>query len=177
MLRKTPLIWRRLLATACGLVAVFVALLGLTLSPISTRHTIENARKIELAFHRAIPFVEAHRRASGAFPSDDELARLSEQEGTFYHVEVVAPKYDSWDECCREAVKNVGMPPKGGYILQVWRGEWFEYYAPWPGKSTLTFNANDFALSGNVYVDLLLETSVALALSFITLRLWRRPSP
>jgi len=39
------------------------------------------------------------------------------------------------------------------YILEYWRGEWFECFAPRLDISTLSLNVSDYTLSGGVVLD------------------------
>jgi hypothetical protein len=118
--------------------------------PFSLQHTLDNSRQILSSFQTASRAIDTYRARAGVLPDHLAFGRL----GGAYEVNLLDPASSDFSKCCADAVRALGVPPKQSYVLEVWRGEWIEYYAPWSGKSTLTLDPNDFAVTGNLYGDI-----------------------
>lgn len=55
-----------------------------------------------------------------------------------------------------EFVRRAGTQPRGQQFVGVWRGEWFEWYAPWSGESTLLYSQQRYwrSFGGELLVTL-----------------------
>ncbi|OUR97526.1 hypothetical protein A9Q81_12640 [Gammaproteobacteria bacterium 42_54_T18] len=51
-------------------------------------------------------------------------------------------------------------------LLEVWRGEWSEFYASWARKNTLTFDVADYYITGSWWADTI-ATIVFSGLTFL----------
>jgi hypothetical protein len=106
---------------------------GLALSS----HTITNGEAINREFQHAAIWVDAFALRHGRLPQPGEWqAWAQSQPETFYwlpDIEVLrSPQYTP-----DELPKACGPWPNGGYVLQVWRGEWFESFCSWKKLSSV----------------------------------------
>ena len=159
-------------ALVLGGATVLSALLCLyaVVMPLTIGETIAHSNDIQNAFIAANRSISAYRARTGRFPDHDQISTAS---GNNYQVNVIDPAINSFDQCCRDATRQLGTPPRGSYLLEVWRGEWSEYYAPWSGRSTLTFDRNDYAVTGSLVGDVVLSVALLIGLAFGTVRVWR----
>ena len=150
-------------------VSALISLYTITM-PLELGETIAHSRQILASFKAADLEITKYRARTGKLPSFDALKPY--RAGS-YDVTVVDPSLNSYVECCKEAVQALGMPPRSSYLLEVWRGQWSEYYAPWSGRSTLAFDKNEYAATGSLLLDAVLAASATLALAYGTLWFWR----
>lgn len=162
----------RLGALLCGLGTVFAVLLlfAAVSIPLTIGSTIQHSRQILQSFEAAEKIIAAYQARTGKLDVP-QLNALVEKDG--YTVQVIDPELNNYDTCCQEAVAALGKPPRGSYLLEVWRGEWSEYYAPWSGRSTLTFDPDDYSTTGSLYLDVALAALIAVFLAYATIRLWK----
>lgn len=174
---RWPLMLRRILSIGlwCGVACGLLFSLLTIAMPLSLDSTLQSSHTIETKFHRVSAFVDVYRRQNGQYPSIAEIERWSDRQGLgAYFVTVIDPSINDMQTCCDDAPKTLGIPPKGSYLLSIWRGEWNEYYAPWSGKSTLTFDKNDYAFSGNLYLDIAIACLSTIALAIAAISVWPR---
>lgn len=104
---------------------------GLVLIP----HTVENGREIEKAFSAASSWVDSFNQIRGHLPSSEEFAAWtsSQPDNAFKDMRLLAkqPEFPS------QVIKSFGQPAANSYVLETWRGEWFEYFASWAHASTV----------------------------------------
>ncbi len=165
----------KLLALLIGVGTALAALttFAIALSPVGIESTIEHSRQILKSFQEADRQIIVYRRRTGKFPDPSAMDRLHEQMGReSYLVTIIEPQLNDYRQCCKEAVDILGDPPKGSYLLQIWRGDWAEYYAPWSGKSTLTFKPGDYSITGSLYLDAALAALITLAMAYAARRFW-----
>jgi hypothetical protein len=162
-----------ILLSVATVIAALLSLMAL-LTPISLSNTIKNSHKILWSFQEANREIDAYRRRTGELPDSMELSRWKYAAAPgAYQVSIIDPDLNDLTKCCIEAVNALGMAPKQSYLLEVWRGEWSEYYAPWLGKSTLLFDPNEYAATGNLYSDIALSLILTAGLAYGARRMWR----
>jgi hypothetical protein len=157
-------------ALGCATVLSAVLCLYAFTMPLMLGDTIAHSREILTAFKAADRKITAYRSLTGRLPSPNQIVADLD---SVYHITIIDPATISSENCCPDAIRSLGVSPRGSYLLEVWRGEWSEYYAPWSGRSTLTFDPDDYAVTGNLIGDIVLSIVLFLALSFGTLRVWR----
>lgn len=121
-------------------------------------HSMENSRQLLADFQTTTRFVRATHTARGRLPSNEELLAWSRENVRSGEPMILRPGDGQYGE---EAVAALGRPPRGQYLLGMWRGEWMEYYAPWSGQSTLSFNRGDYYLLGSQWMDVSLSGLLA----------------
>ncbi len=146
-LAAAPLVAFALVATLFSLVAVMGG----------AADAVEENRKVAGQLKETAAYVDRYRQQHARFPD------LGPQ------VEIITPEYGIPDE----AAEKVGRPPAGSYILRTWRGEWFDYYAPWSGRSSLSFRESDYYVLGNRYLDALVGALIALVSAATAWSLWK----
>lgn len=120
-------------ALLLGLIGVLLILGGMTTVPDTLRH----GREINQSFASASSWVASFSREHGRLPSSWEFKRwaaVKEPKQPFgvSSIEIVRPS-----TLPAEVVASFGHPVASGYVLSLWRGEWFEYYASWRQASTV----------------------------------------
>ena len=125
--------------------------------------TIARSREIERTFQETARVVDAYRARHRRLPANAELGSdaMSIQDGAYP----------------AEAVRRLGAPPKGSYLLVYWRGEWEEYYAPWSGKSTLNFDESKYYVLGSKRADGGLLLGAGLLLLWLAKKLFPSHNP
>lgn len=127
-------------------------------------HTIEHSRQIEAEFKEAARFVDAFRAERGRLPNRDE---------TEQHLSLGGPiLFEAGEGFFQDAVAALGQPPKGGYVLGLWRGEWMEYYASWSAATTMPFDESAYYQTGSRAGDCLVEVPGMIVCLAGAARLW-----
>lgn len=136
--------------------------------------TIQHAHEIEKSFSRASAFVESFKKTNGHLPSESEFTIWADT----WPDRAFSPKgmrlLTSQRQFPVEIVKRFGSSPQDGYIIEMWRGEWFEYFASWANASTLEFDAKKFYFSGSAIFDGLLILLLSMGVGFKSHLLWPR---
>ena len=122
-------------------------------------HSIENSRRFLADFQTTTRFVRTFHTTRGRLPSNEELGGWSQANLRSGEPLILIPDDGQYGE---DAVAAVGRPPRGGYLLGMWRGEWMEYYAPWSGQSTLSFDRGAYYLLGGQLMDVWVSGLLAL---------------
>jgi hypothetical protein len=134
--------------SALLLLTIFV--LGLR-SQGSIEETIKTSREIEASFRKASDFVEGTIKATGVLPSKVEFDKWSVKDESMPRgvkgLSIDIPPFSS------EFNKKHGFPPKNGYVISFWRGEWEENFISWTGKSTLTFEKSNYYMFGSEFMQ------------------------
>jgi hypothetical protein len=125
---------------------------------------------IETIFQRAATYVEERREATGSLPDTATMQAWSNNHADGYEVDIV-----SWYISSHE-LSIVGKPRPGCHLLELWRSEWFEYYNLCTGKSSLIFDPEKYAFSGNLRLDVVLFSFTALGFACLAWLLWGRRS-
>ena len=132
--------------------ALFAALLAIVfiLGAFSgiTQDTIQNARAISKSFSFASGFVERFKSEHGRLPYENEFSEWAKtQSGGVHGVQNMEIMYFQ-QHFPPEVIKKFGSPPINSYIIEYWRGEWFEYYASWVDASTLELDVKKLYFLG-----------------------------
>jgi hypothetical protein len=162
---------RYLAAIALSVMSLFSSLLLLLAAdPVGLiDHSIENSRKVHADFQAATRFVDAFRAGHGRLPDGEEFGTWSRGNVRSGPPLIVTPDEGAFGE---EAVALLGRPPRDGYLLRLWRGEWMEYYASWSGQSTLSFNRSDYYLFGSQFLDVPVFALLACIFIVCAYRVW-----
>ena len=124
----------------------------------------------DAAFRDAAGFIASERAREGRLPSQSQVSAFSEPRDGADNV-----SYAPLDAgCCSQALNRLGAPPPGSYMLRIWDGDLFQYYAPWSGRSTLPLDESDFFMSGSRSVDICLAAGAGALFLLAGLWLWRR---
>ena len=136
-------------------------------------HTIQNSRQLLADFKSTASFIEDFRKRRNRLPSEKELGRWGFDNGRLGYARIMDPASGN---CGNDGVAKLGYPPKGKYLLCIWRGEWMEYYAPWSGRTTLSFDRVEYYTLGSAVKDTLLFGILAAASIFGSYFMWRTKS-
>ena len=91
----------------------------------------ERDRHIDELFARSAAFVEDFSRANGRLPTRPEFSDWKRGHPSLKHVQYRTNKPP------RELTAELGAPAAPVYYLAIWRDRWYEYFAPWAGRSTI----------------------------------------
>lgn len=129
-----------------------------------------NGKKIDQAFSVSYTWVEAFRKENGRLPEQREFdawaGALQDETNWVKHIGVLSKpsQYPS------ESTEAFGNAPDGAYVLELWRGEWTEYFASWRMKSTVD---GAFGLFGYLILIALLLFGVAAGIRYVSLKYCR----
>jgi len=136
----------------------------------TTIHTIENGKKIDEAFSASSKWVDGFREKNGRLPHPGEFdawaGALQDETHWVKHIGILSKpsQYPS------EVAEAFGNAPNGGYVLELWRGEWAEYFASWRMESTVD---GAFRLYSYLLCIALLLFGAAAGLRYVSLKYCR----
>ena len=158
---------------AIAIVASLALLSALLLDrTFSVQRTIESSRIIEANFMQAASFVDNRVAKTGQLPNSKEFEAWAEG----FHSKGHSIKYISLDlpPYGSEFTKIHGIPPKDGYVLSYWRGEWSESYVSWTKKSSLVFEQSGYYMLGSSLTQTAVGGIFSLLMGFVAFKLWPR---
>jgi hypothetical protein len=163
---------RRLLSIASVIAAVLVLLFALLFAGQQGEdRTIEHNNTLLTSFKKAKSFAEEFKGRHHRLPSSEEFNAWSNS--------LPPVPYESpfgirliQNQLPATAANACGKPPADFYLLEYWRGEWFEYFCPWSESSTLQLSPKDFYLLGNKRADVLAFIGCAIAFASFGVLLW-----
>lgn len=138
--------------------------------------TVQHAHEIEKSFSLASAFVEDFKKTHGHLPTESEFTAWAGTQPDRAYSAKGMHLLTSQSQFPDEVIKRFGSSPQDGYIIEMWRGEWFEYFASWAKASTLELDAKKFYFSGSSIVDGLLILALGVVVGFISRLLWPRPT-
>ena len=138
--------------------------------------TVQHAHEIEKSFALASVFVEGSKKTNGHLPTESEFTAWANTQPDRAYSAKGMHLLTSQNQFPHEVTERFGSSPQDGYIIEMWRGEWFEYFASWANASTLEFDARKFYFSGNSFVDGLVILVLGIVAGFISRFLWPRPT-
>ncbi len=125
-------------------------------------YSLHKSKGIEKIFQYTAKKIEKFRLEKNLYPTAKEFEEWKDELAEFgLYGEIL--KYYSHDYPS-EAISEFGQPKDNGFVLAVWRGEWFEYYASWNSRSTLPKSLADYYATGNRWGDFILFISIGLVL-------------
>ena len=116
-----------------GILAVVYLVGGLSLIP----HTITKSETINREFRIAATWVDDYAKLYGRLPTQEDFNVWAKPQSKRLRWVSEMRLFKSPQEIPEEATKEFGQLPAGGYILEVWRGEWSEYFSSWKHNSTI----------------------------------------
>jgi hypothetical protein len=161
-------------AASSVLLALVAIIWGLSAGGVE--HTVQHAREIENSFSLASGFVEGFKKTHGHLPSEAEFTGWADTQPDKAYSAKGMRLLTSQSQFPNEVLEKFGSSPQGGYIIEMWRGEWFEYFVSWANASTLEFDAKKFYFSGNAIGDGLAILALSIVVGFIGRSLWPRPT-
>jgi hypothetical protein len=138
--------------------------------------TIQHAHEIEKSFSLALAFIEDFKKTNGHLPSESEFTAWADTQPDRAYSAKGMRLLTTQSQFPEEVVKRFGSSPQDGYIIEMWRGEWFEYFASWANASTLEFDAKKYYFSGSAFVDGLLILALGIVVGFLSRLLWPCPT-
>lgn len=124
-------------SAAFSVILVVVGVLYLAGGFLLIPHTIENGRAINKSFSVASSWIDSFAQRTGRLPTQQEFNVWAvSQPEQVYGVKNLKPIVSA-SEFPRQVVESFGQPSTGSYVLELWRGEWFEYFASWARASTV----------------------------------------
>jgi hypothetical protein len=169
---------RKVIAVCAGAVAALLSLgAAICIGPWSygIDHTIQNAREIEKSFSAASVFVEGFKQTRSRLPTDAEFRIWTETQSERVHSVRHIDLITSSSQIPQEVIEKYGEPDRGAYVLQYWRGEWFEYFASWANASTLELDAGRFYFLGSAVADGAALLVVSVFAAIVAKMTWPRP--
>lgn len=138
--------------------------------------TVQHAYEIEKSFSLASAFVEGFRKTHGHLPTESEFTAWADTQPDRAYSAKGMRLSTLQSQFPGEVIKRFGSSPQNGYIIEIWRGEWFEYFVSWANASTLELDAQQFYFSGSAITDGLAILIFSIVLGFISRWLWPRPT-
>ena len=124
-------------SAAISVILLVVGALYLAGGFVLTPHTIENGRAIDNSFSVASSWIDTFTQRTGRLPTQQEFTKwAASQPEQVYGVKNLK-LIVSASEFPRQVIESFGRPSTGSYVLELWRGEWFEYFASWARASTV----------------------------------------
>ena len=101
------------------------------------KETSQHSREIGRSFSLASAMVKEFKKTNGRLPSESEFTTWADTQPdrplSAKHMRILVAQSQFPDEI----IKRFGAPPYDGYIIEMWRGEWFEYFVSWKNDSAL----------------------------------------
>lgn len=166
--RRTVAIFATIMATllACASILEILFWNG------SVNNTIQNAHQIQKEFHDASTFIDSFIQSNGRLPTDAEFIKWASTRSEtaysarYFHLITSQTKFPI------DIIDKFGKPSSNGYIIQYWRGEWFEYYISWINMTTLRLDPSSFYLFGTPTIDCSALIIVSLFMFFLAKSAW-----
>ncbi len=154
------------------LLALGAFILGFSTGGVA--NTVQHAHEIEKSFTLVSVFVESFKKTNGHLPTESEFTVWADTQPDRANSAKGMHLLTSQSQFPHEVIERFGSPPQNGYIIEMWRGEWYEYFASWANTSTLEFDAKKFYFSGNAVVDGLVLLTLGIVVGFVSRFLWPR---
>lgn len=172
---------RKTLSILFAIVATLTLFLAVLNNPssmeFSVNETIANSRKIEQRLIKASNFVEGFKHENKRLPTETEFvdwekshATNGYSQGEMFIETNLANITSRLDNPNDVQSKDFGAPPDGSYIIELWRGEWLEYYISWHGETTLELNPKTYYSFGSALRDFIFL--IFLFLIFTATSIW-----
>jgi hypothetical protein len=169
---------RNCISVIFAILALFAALLAIVfiLGAFSgiAQDTIQNAREISKSFSFASGFVERFKSEHGRLPYENEFsewAKTQPENISLHNMEIIYFQ----QQFPPGVIEKFGSPPINSYIIEYWRGEWFEYYASWVDASTLELDVKKLYFLGlPPFIDSLALFILSVLFGVISIYLWPR---
>ncbi len=174
------IVLRKLVGGFLGVVAALLVCLAVAeVFPWGSgvEHTVANAREIERAFGQASAFVDGFSQSHNRVPTEQEFSVWAATQPEGVHSARTFQFLTSPSQFPREITQKFGTPTPNSYLLQYWRGEWFEYYASWAKASTLELNPKSFYLLGSPIADGIALLALGLLVAVVAKGVWPPPNP
>ena len=174
------IVLRKLLGALLGVVAaVLVCLAVADALPwrAGVERTVANAREIERSFGRASVFLDGFFKSHSRLPTEAEFSAWGVTQPQCVHGARTFQLLTAPSQFPSEITQKFGAPTPNSYLLQYWRGEWFEYYASWAKASTLELNPKSFYLLGSPIADGIALLALSLLVAVAAKGVWPPPNP
>jgi hypothetical protein len=136
------------------------------------RDTVKHSRQIDASFRNAAAYVDAYIVSNGDLPS-----RTTFETWTRRHPSTAYEINDMRLESLSSSPSmfaGAAQPPKNGYILRYWRGEWEETYTSLTQKSSIEIEESSYYLFGSRLAEVTLALLVFAALLIASIKVWPR---
>ena len=128
----------------------------------SVDYSLSKSQEIEKIFQYTASKAIDFKREKGRYPDVNEFESWNEELAEFgLYGEIMDYHIDTYP---KEALAKLGPPESNGFVLSVWRGEWFEYYTSWSRRCTLPKDKSDYYMTGSSIKDILSLTGLAIVL-------------
>ena len=173
------IVLRKLIGGSMAVLAallVCVAVIEILLFGGGVQHTVANAREIEKAFVAASAFVDGFVQSNGRLSTEPEFSAWAATQPEGVHSARTFQFLTLPSQFPPEIVQRFGKPAPNSYLLQYWRGEWFEYYASWAKASTLELDPKSFYLLGSPIADGMALLVLAILIAVVAKGVWPPPN-
>ena len=92
-------------------------------------NTVQHAHEIEKSFALASIFVESFKKTNRHLPTKSEFTAWADTQPDRANSAKGMHLLTSQSQFPHEVIERLGSPPQNGYIIKMWRGEWYEYFA------------------------------------------------
>jgi hypothetical protein len=146
--------FRKAVAFISAAIALFSALIAIIILTSSTvEDTIKHSHEISKSFLLASDFVERFKAEHGQLPNEKEFSQWAATQPSKGYSARNMQIVTSAQQFPAEVIDKFGVPPGSGYIIELWRGEWNEYFVSWHSASTLEFDRSKYYFLGSAVAD------------------------
>jgi hypothetical protein len=138
-------------------------------------NTIQHSREIEKSFALTSTFVENFKAVHARLPNETEFSAWANTQSHIAYLTGMELE-TSQDKFPQEVREKFGRPLQGGYVIKLWRGEWYEYFVSWANASTLEFDPKKYYLLSGPIIDDLVGFASSIIFGFMAYFLWPRPT-
>lgn len=173
-MRNLLLTWGAVVSGALAGVFLLMSLLAI----FGGTRQRDGDRQIDAVFAQAARYVGDFSKTNGTLPSQSEFTAWADAQPTSepnaYAVQHVSYQLG----IPPKELHYLGTPSTPTYYLEIWRGEWSEYFAPWVGRSTIEPSGIRWYLETRFYIGAVCLL-LAIGLLFLCRKLWsnRRMQP
>ena len=137
---------------------------------------IRNNQEIAALFNQSRQFVSDFRKQNGRLPSPGEFDRWAAGHGNELKTPTLASIKLAARPFPKEAVEEFGEPPDECYLLATWRGEWFDYFSSWQGRTSMYLSRRDAYRFGSNAANRAVGIGLVLLLLVACRVVWPNPS-
>jgi hypothetical protein len=153
-----------------ALAAMMAFLLAMPGDEAMLERTIAHSREIEESFRKIASSVDEYIRTTGRLPTEQQFSAwaesLPQEEPIARNIWITLPPFSAG------FISEYGAPPKNGYVLGYWRGEWEETYISWTKKFSMTFERSDYYMFGSPRAQMVYYILIGLALALASSAAW-----
>ncbi len=126
----------------------------------SIENTIEKSRNIEKTILHVAGVIDDFFDKSKRLPTQEEYIKLVNDLPHMYYEPKKSIRYYT-SNFPESVTDRFGAPVSNSYVLDLWRGDWSEYYVSWTRSTTLVFEVDAYLTPG---YGISIQAAVSIAL-------------